>query len=75
MIPKDSFVYPSPTTGFVLEREDSSYYYVTTAVNCTTTGCQNYAQQAVLSVQNVMYIKKQRNNLIVYAVYDGLPVS
>lgn len=75
LIPKDSFVYPSPTAALLLEREDPSYYYVSITVNCATAGCQNYSQQTVLTVQNALYIKKQRNNFMAYIVYDGLPVT
>lgn len=38
-------------------------------------GCQAYSQQFVVQVQNNYYTKKQRNNIVFYLQYDGLPNS
>lgn len=45
------------------------------AVSCATSGCKDYVHGVVLSVRNAYYVKKMRNNVIIYATYDGLLVT
>lgn len=76
LIPKDSYLFAvGGNSTATLEREDSSYYYVAVATVCGAVGCQGYLQQFGLAVQNSYFVKKQKNNVIFYAVYDGLAVS
>lgn len=34
-----------------------------------------YSQAVIFPVLNNYYVKKQRNNIILYTQYDGLPTS
>lgn len=75
-LPKDSFIFSTlANSNVVLSSEDPYYYYILIPTTCNAFGCINFNQQFNLIAINNFYVKKQTNNIIIFAQYDGLAAS
>lgn len=74
MVPKDSFALPATT---VASREDASYYYLQSNITCpsSTKICTRFTFNSTFAISNGLFLKNQRNSVILYAEYGSLPVS
>ena len=76
MAPKDSYSLSDSSTASFL-KEDSSYNYLSYQVFCSDASkiCENYSFQSTFTLHNNKHLRNQRNNVMVYAEFDGTRIS
>lgn len=77
VVPKDTYTIPSDILDQTLLKEDGGYFYLKKTVECAepTNICSYYTFKNTFVVNNNLYLKTQRNPLMVSAMYEEMAVS